>query len=351
MAAPRPGATLPGVSLRLPRSLPRSWPARLLLTAAALVLVGAAGVGALWVALPDPKVFAQRNPVTTALIEQRRAEAARARQRYLPVQAWVPLERISRRLVEAVLASEDAKFFGHGGFDWDALQDAARHDLARGRFARGASTISQQTAKNLWLGTEKSLLRKAKEAVLTAKLERSLSKRRILAIYLNVAEWGVGVFGIEAGARHHLGVGAASLTTAQAVLMASMLPAPRRVDLRKPAPWLVRRATGLLDRLHDEKQISDEEHRSASAELARLLGGPEAKDQPVEVPEEDEDGGATPMPMPTSTSTSTPTSTPTSTSTSTLDATPVAAEPQSGASTAGQADSAPVVQGTKPPQE
>lgn len=340
MAAPRPGATLSRVPLRLPRP-PRSRLARLLLAAAALAVTGALALGALWVALPDPKALAQKNPTTTALIEQRKAEAARAKRRYRPVQAWVPLERISRRLVEAVLASEDAKFFGHGGFDWEALQDAARHDLAKGRFARGASTISQQTAKNLWLGTEKSLLRKAKEAVLTAKLERALPKRRILAIYLNVAEWGVGVFGVEAGARHHLGVGAGSLTTAQSVLMASMLPAPRRVDLRRPAPWLVRRATGLLDRLHAEKQIDDGEHRSASAELARLLGGPEAKDQPVEVPEEDEEDGATPASPPASTPPSSPPP----------EATPTAAEPQSGGATAGQADSAPAVQGTTPPQE
>jgi monofunctional biosynthetic peptidoglycan transglycosylase len=312
---------------------PRSWPARLLLALAALALAGTAAVGALWVVLPDPGALAQRNPPTTALIEQRKAEAARKKQRYRPVQAWVPLERVSKRLITAVIASEDGKFWEHGGFDWAALRDAARHDLAKGRFARGASTISQQTAKNLWLGTEKSLLRKGKEALATAKLERALPKRRILAIYLNVAEWGVGVFGIEAGARHHLGVGAGSLTTAQSVLLASMLPAPRRVDLRKPAPWLVRRATGLLDRLRAEHQIGDDEHRSASAELARLLSGPEATDQPVEVPDEEDEGPiATPTPTPT------------------------AVEPQgdgtSGASTEGQADALPATgQGTTPPQE
>jgi len=328
------------VAIRLSRLWPRSWPARLLLLVAAPVLAGVATAGLLWVVLPDPGALARKNPATSALIEQRKAEAQKKQQRYRPAQVWVPLERISRRLVEAVVASEDAKFYGHGGFDWEALQEAARHDLAKGRFARGASTISQQTAKNLWLGTEKSLLRKAKEAVLTAKLERSLPKRRILAIYLNVAEWGVGVFGIEAGARHHLGVGAGSLTTAQSVLMASMLPAPRRVDLGKPAPWLVRRATGLLDRLHAEKQIGDDEHRSASAELARLLSGPEAKDQPVEVPEEDEEDGPTSTPAPTATSTEP------------LETAPAAAETQgpSGSSTAGQADSSPSVHGT-PPQE
>ncbi len=246
-----------------------------------------AALGLAWVALPDPRELVTRNPRTTALIEQRRAEAARTRRAFRPQQAWVPLERISRRLVEAVVASEDAKFFGHAGFDWEALQGAARHDLERGRFARGASTITQQLAKNLYLGTEKSLLRKAREALLAMKLERALDKRRILALYLNVAEWGDGAFGVEAGARRHLGVSAASLDTAQAVLLASMLPAPRRVDLSRPSAWLRARSTRLLDRLHAERRIGDEEHRSASAALARLLAGPAPADDREEPPEEE----------------------------------------------------------------
>ncbi len=256
--------------------------------ATALALGGGALAGALlWALLPDPGPLATRNPPTTALIEQRRAEAAKAGRRFRPQQSWVPLERVSRRLVEAVVASEDAKFFGHGGFDWEALREAARHDLARGRFARGASTITQQLAKNLWLGTDKSLLRKAKEAVLSAKLERTLDKRRILALYLNVAEWGDGTFGVEAGARRHLGVPAANLDWAQAVLLASMLPAPRRVDLQRPSAWLRARATGLLDRLHAEHRLGDDEHRGASAALARLLAGPAPADDRAEPPEEE----------------------------------------------------------------
>ncbi|HET9551998.1 MAG TPA: monofunctional biosynthetic peptidoglycan transglycosylase [Anaeromyxobacteraceae bacterium] len=283
---------------RTPRTARRRQVRRALTALAALVAGAVALLAILWVALPDPGPLAARNPPTTALIEQRKAEAARARQRYRPQQAWVPLERMSRRLVEAVVAAEDAKFFGHGGFDWDALEDAARHDLARGRFARGASTITQQLAKNLYLGTEKSLLRKAKEAVLAAKLERALPKRRILALYLNVVEWGNGVFGAEAGARHHLGASAGSLTTAQAVLMASMLPAPRKVDLAHPSAWLRRRAVGLLDRLHAERRITDDEHRSASAELERLLAGPApAVDEP-EVPADDEEVVAAPATAP-----------------------------------------------------
>lgn len=290
----RAGGVLPCAAVP-PARPPRRRPlARIALVAAALLGLGVAALVALWLLLPDPAAWRGRNPPTTALIEQRKVEAAKAKRRYRPQQAWVPLERISRRLVEAVVASEDAKFFAHRGFDWEALEAAARHDLARGRFARGASTISQQLAKNLWLGTEKSLLRKAKEALLTARLERALDKRRILAIYLNVAEWGDGVFGVEAGARRHLGASAASLSTAQAVLLASMLPAPRRVDLSRPSGWLRGRAGHLLGRLRDEHAISGEEYREAKAELDRLLRGPASPGEAEEPPEDDDPPASAP---------------------------------------------------------
>jgi monofunctional biosynthetic peptidoglycan transglycosylase len=262
--------------------------ARAALALLAIALAGAATVVALWIALPDPSPLARETPRTTAMIEQRRAEA-KARRRALRVhQVWVGLDRVSPRLVEAVLLSEDANFFGHDGIDWDATRDAAEHDLRAGRFARGASTLTQQLAKNLWLGTERSLWRKVKEAVLAAKLERALPKRRILALYLNVAEWGEGTFGIEAGARDRFGVGAGSLSTAQAVVLASMLPAPRRADLENPSRWLKQRSRRLLDRMRAAGRISVEEHRHASAELERILAGPAPRDDADEPPEESE---------------------------------------------------------------
>jgi monofunctional biosynthetic peptidoglycan transglycosylase len=245
---------------------------RLVWGALALLLLPLAGAAALWFSLPDPAAWARTNPTTTALIEQRRAEAAAAGRRFLPAMRWVPLERISGRLVEAVVASEDATFFDHRGFDWEALREAARVNLASRRYARGASTITQQLAKNLALGTEKSLLRKGREALLTFRLERQLEKRRILALYLNVIEWGDGVFGAEAGAQRHFGTGAASLTTAQAVLLAAMLPAPRRAALSPAPAWLAWRSRGLLDRLRDERVIPPAEHASARAELEGYLG-------------------------------------------------------------------------------
>ncbi|HEY6004886.1 MAG TPA: monofunctional biosynthetic peptidoglycan transglycosylase [Anaeromyxobacter sp.] len=278
----------------------RSAPSTAARAALLLALAAACAVAGLWLALPDPAGLARENPRTTALIEQRRAEARAARRPFRPRQAWIPLERISPTLVKAVLASEDANFFGHDGIDWDAVRDAAEHDLKVGRFARGASTVTQQLARNLWLGTEKSLWRKAKEAVLAAKLEHALAKKRILALYLNVVELGDGVFGVEAGARERFGTSAAALSPAQAVVLASVLPAPRRVDLSRPSSWLKARSRRLLDRLRDHGRLTADEHRSASADLERILAGPAPRDDRDEPPEEEQAiaAPATPPPAP-----------------------------------------------------
>ena len=253
----------------------------------AVAASAAAALGVLWLTLPDPSPLTRENPRTTALIEQRREEARARRRPFHPRQSWLRLEAISPRLLDAVVLSEDANFFGHDGIDWKAVRAAADHDLKVRRFARGASTITQQLAKNLWLGTRKSLWRKAEEAVLAAKLERALSKRRILALYLNVVELDDGVFGAEAGARHRFGVGAADLSVAQAVMLAAMLPAPRRADLSRPSRWLSGRARRLLDRLREAERITAEEHLRASVELERILAGPRPADDQDEPPEDD----------------------------------------------------------------
>jgi len=252
---------------------------------AAIALAGLAAA-ALWRALPDPRPLARANPATTALIEQRRAEAAAKRRPFRTHLVWIPLERVPAHAVAALILSEDAGFYGHEGVDWAAVRDAAEHDLRVGRFARGASTLTQQLAKNLWLGTRKSLLRKAEEAVLAMKLERSLSKRRILALYLNVVEFGDGVFGIEAGARARFGVGASDLSPAQSAVLVSLLPAPLRVDLDRPSTWLRKRSRRLLDRMHATGRLDDDAHRRAAAELERILAGPRPQDDREEPPEE-----------------------------------------------------------------
>ncbi len=253
------------------------------LSCATAAVLGAV-VAALWIALPDPALVATKNPRTTAVIEQRRAEAKAARRAFKLRQTWVGIDRISPRLVQAVLLSEDASFYAHGAFDWRELSAAADDSLRAGRALRGASTVTQQLAKNLWLGTERSAWRKAREAVLAMKLERKLPKRRILSLYLNVAEWGEGVFGAEAAARHRFGVAADDLSTAQAALLAAMLPAPRRADLDHPSRWLARRSRRLLDRMLEARRIDAAEHAHASADLERYLAGASGDEEP---PEED----------------------------------------------------------------
>ena len=264
---------------------------RAALAAGVLAFAAGALVAGLWLTLPDPAPLAREAPRTTAIVEQRRAEARARRRPFRPRQVWIGPERIPPVVVNALILSEDINFFGHEGLDWEAIREAAEHDLKAGRYARGASTITQQLAKNLWLGTEKSLWRKVKEAVLAAKMERALTKQRILTLYFNVVELGEGVFGLEAGARARFGTSAAALTPAQAVVLVSLLPAPRRVDLARPSRWLKGRARRLLDRLRDTGRLGADAHLRASSELERILAGPAPADDRDEAPE-DEDGEA-----------------------------------------------------------
>jgi monofunctional biosynthetic peptidoglycan transglycosylase len=185
------------------------------------------------------------NPSSTAFME-RYAEQPGAK----PVrQAWIPYARISEHLKRAVVAAEDAKFLDHEGFDWEAIQKAMQKNEQRGKVVAGASTISQQLAKNLFLSGSRSWMRKGQEAIITWMLERALSKRRILEIYLNVAEWGEGVFGAEAAARHHFGVPAAALTPEQATWLAAILPAPRRYDRGRQTAYISGRMMTISTRM------------------------------------------------------------------------------------------------------
>ena len=163
--------------------------------------------------------------------------------------AWVPYDRISAHLKRAVVSAEDARFAEHEGFDWEGIQKAIEKNQRRGRTVAGGSTISQQLAKNLFLSGERSPLRKGQEAVITLMLEAVLDKRRILELYLNVAEWGEGVFGAEAAARHYFGVGAGQLSPPQAARLAAMLPRPRYYDRNRGSPYLAAYAQRILARM------------------------------------------------------------------------------------------------------
>jgi len=162
---------------------------------------------------------------------------------------WVDYAHISPHLKRALVASEDAKFLSHEGFDWDGIEKAMQKNLRRGRIVAGGSTISQQLAKNLFLSSERSLLRKVEEAVITVMLEALLPKRRILELYCNVIEWGDGVFGAEAAARHYFRVPAGALGQAQAARLAAMVPNPRLYDRLRQTPGLAKRTATIQARM------------------------------------------------------------------------------------------------------
>ena len=224
------------------------------LALALLIVLPPAGLALYWwLAFPDVPSLAKANPGTTALIEARLADAVAKDPDAQADQVWVPLAEIAPALQHAVIVSEDASFYFHEGFDWEGIKEAALHDLAKGKLQRGGSTLTQQLAKNLYLSSHKTFLRKANEALITYALERSLTKKRILELYLNVVEWGKGVYGAEAAARHHFGKHAADLSEEEAALMAAMLPSPRTYDPLKVTRYLAVRQQQIL-RLMDERQ-------------------------------------------------------------------------------------------------
>jgi len=177
---------------------------------------------------PNIAALKKKNPTKTAFMEYRE-EAWREKGIKKKIRStWVPLSRISPYAVKAIIIAEDDKFWSHEGFDFAAMQKALEKDIKKKKFQVGGSTISQQLAKNLYLSPAKDPIRKIKEAILTWRLERHLTKRRIIELYLNAAEWGDGIFGIEAAARSHYGKPAAALNPREAAVLAAVLPNPRR---------------------------------------------------------------------------------------------------------------------------
>ena len=178
--------------------------------------------------MPDISQLKKKNPGKTAFMEYREMEWKKKGQKIKISQVWIPLSRVSPYLVKAVLIAEDDKFWKHEGFDYESMKKAIEKDVKAGKFKFGGSTISQQLAKNLYLSPVKNPWRKIQEAIITWKIERVLSKRRILELYLNEVEWGEGVFGAEAAARHYFGKSASDLTPMEAAKLAVVLPNPRR---------------------------------------------------------------------------------------------------------------------------
>lgn len=247
-----------------------------------LSLLGAVGIWLIYELITFPSIALLRteNPTTTSMIEQRISQAREESREPEKFMVWMPIEQISPHLQRAVLAGEDSRFFEHNGFDWEAIQKAWDEAVKEGEreareeceavantrkekqeckpseddwippmpsFKRGASTISQQLAKNLYLSEDRNFLRKGREAVYTWYLERTLSKKRILELYLNVIEWGDGVYGAEAAARRYFNKSASNLSRDEAAFLAAMIPSPLNIfSPHKNRKRVVRRQRVLL---------------------------------------------------------------------------------------------------------
>jgi monofunctional biosynthetic peptidoglycan transglycosylase len=225
------------------------------------IAAGGAGVLYIYLSLPNVSHLKFQNPKTTALIEQRRREAQRSGKEFKPRQIWVGFDGFPALLKEAVRVAEDARFYEHEGVDYEEMSEAVKRNLEHGRWARGASTITQQLAKNLYLSTEKSLIRKLKEYFLALRLDEALSKNRIFHLYLNVIEFGPGIFGVEAAARHYFGKSVGQLSLEEIVRLTAVIPKPLVESPNRNSRWLKWRAGWLLSTLRKTGHISSEQYQ------------------------------------------------------------------------------------------
>jgi monofunctional glycosyltransferase len=220
----------------------------------ARVLAGAAGVSFAvlayaYLTLPDVRPLKSTNPTTTAFMELRDREARAKGQQPRRVQRWAAYSRISPDLKRAVLVAEDSAFWDHDGVDLEQLQESIEADWARGRFLRGGSTITQQLAKNLYLSPSKNPLRKLRELMIARRLESELKKARILELYLNLIEWGDGIYGVESASRAYFSAPASALGPTESALLAAAIINPRLLNPARPTTRLIRRQQLILRRM------------------------------------------------------------------------------------------------------
>src|SRR5678815_3445959 len=242
---------MPEAGARAPRrgrgpGVRRGWILRGLTIAAAVAF---AVVAYAYLTLPDVRDLATTNPRTTAFMTLREAEAASEGRKLRHLHQWVRYSRISKNLQRAVLVAEDSRFFEHEGVDLEELKKSIEINIERGGAIRGGSTITQQLAKNLYLSPSKNPIRKLRELIITRRIEAALSKARILEIYLNVIEWGDGIWGAEAAARNYFGVSAAGLSREQAALLAGAIINPRVLNPAHPNRRLLARQRIILGRM------------------------------------------------------------------------------------------------------
>jgi monofunctional glycosyltransferase len=251
-----------------------------LLYSSAIIIALIIGDIALYLVYPNISSLKKENPPKTAFMEYREKEWIVEGVHKTINQKWVPLKRISPYLIKAVIIAEDDKFWQHEGFDFEAMHQALEKDIKKREFKAGGSTISQQLAKNLYLSPSKNPIRKIKEAILTWRMEKALSKRRIMELYLNVTEWGDGIFGIEAAARHYYGKHASSLSADEASKLATVLPNPRRfnpvgsskyVQYRSAKIYHIMVARGIVIPEYEEV-MSESEEKTEISPAATLAG-------------------------------------------------------------------------------
>jgi monofunctional glycosyltransferase len=219
------------------------------------------------ISIPYFGVFAlgSENPRETALMRQRIAEAEDNGKLLKITQTWIPIGRIPKHVLDCIIVAEDGSFYEHGGIDWFEVQESLEKNLEEGRAARGASTITQQLAKNLFLSTSKDPLRKLREVIITLLMERTLEKRRILELYVNLIEWGPGVFGIEAASRTYFGKSASQLSLDEASRLAAVIPSPLRHRPDTDSRYVLRRKAIVLGRLTARRQVPVLEQEEGTA--------------------------------------------------------------------------------------
>lgn len=227
-----------------------------LIGAVLALLLAATALYVLW--LPDVSEYKKKNPSETAFMRIKERQARAQERRVTRQMAWKPWAEISENLKHAVLVSEDDGFYSHKGVEWDSLKKAAAENLEKRRFAKGGSTITQQLARNLYLSPSKNPLRKFKEILIARRLEKELGKRRIFELYLNVAEWGKGIYGAEAAAQAYFGKSAADLTPEEAAALAAALPSPRRYNPVGGTRFMERRKSSIIARMRASGYLPDE---------------------------------------------------------------------------------------------
>jgi len=215
-----------------------------------------------YLSLPDVSGLKTKNPRTTALMLQRYREAKKADHKFRIRQQWIDFEAIPKLLRETVRVTEDASFYQHKGVDFAELKEALKKNWKKGEYARGASTITQQLAKNLYLSTDKSVIRKIKELLITISLERKLSKDRIFALYLNFIEWGPGVFGVEAASQHYFKKTVGQLNLEEMVRLVAVIPQPLKINPTENDDWLKWKARWILDALRRYAYIDQMQYQA-----------------------------------------------------------------------------------------